>query len=71
MHTCPLVHQHNSTPSPQHSSTPDHLKTPRSLHCSSGRSLFIHVPPLDQPYTAAQLARAIAIVLRQIVKMRT
>ena len=42
----------------------------RSLLCSQGRSLFIHVPPLDTPYSAQQLARAIAAVLRAIVHIR-
>jgi len=41
----------------------------RALHCSAGRALFIHVPPLGKPYTANQLAEAIAIVLKAIVKM--
>ena len=30
----------------------------KSLHTMQGRSLFIHVPPLDQPYTVAQLSQA-------------
>jgi len=41
----------------------------RALHCSAGRALFIHVPPLDKPYSADQLAEAISIVLKTIVKM--
>jgi len=41
----------------------------RALHCSAGRALFIHVPPLGKPYTANQLAEAIAIVLKTIVEM--
>jgi len=41
----------------------------RALHCSAGRALFIHVPPLGKPYNASQLAEAIAIVLKNIVKM--
>ena len=41
----------------------------RALHCSAGRALFIHVPPLGKPYSANQLAEAIAIVLKTIVKM--
>jgi len=41
----------------------------RALHCSAGRALFIHVPPLGKPYTANQLAEAIAIVLKNIVEM--
>jgi len=42
----------------------------RALHSSSGRALFIHVPPLDKPYKANQLAEAIVLVLKQIVKMQ-
>jgi len=41
----------------------------RALHCSAGRALFIHVPPLDKPYNANKLAEAIVIVLKTIVKM--
>ena len=41
----------------------------RALHCSAGRALFIHVPPLNKPYNANQLAEAIAIVLKTITKM--
>merc|ERR1719150_1546563 len=42
----------------------------RALHSSSGRALFIHVPPLDKPYKANQLAQAIVLVLKQIVKCK-
>jgi len=41
----------------------------KALHCSAGRALFIHVPPLNKPYSANQLAEAIAIVLKTITKM--
>ena len=41
----------------------------RALHCSAGRALFIHVPPLGKPYNASQLVEALAIVLKSIVKI--
>jgi len=36
----------------------------KSLHGSGGRSLFIHVPPVGEPYTAPQLTRGILMVLQ-------
>ncbi|XP_066460689.1 pyroglutamyl-peptidase 1 isoform X1 [Eleutherodactylus coqui] len=40
-----------------------------SLHESHGRSVFIHVPPLGKPYTAAQLGRALQTILEVILDM--
>ena len=39
----------------------------KSLHESKGRSLFIHVPPLNQPFTAEQLAEIITKILHKII----
>jgi len=40
----------------------------RSLHASKGRSLFVHVPPLGKPYTATQLAQAIVILVKTVIR---
>ena len=39
----------------------------KSLHDSNGRSLFIHVPPLNEPFTAQELAEIINMILHKIV----
>jgi len=39
----------------------------KSLNCSGGKSLFIHVPPVDKPYTALQMSKAIQLVLKTIL----
>ena len=39
----------------------------KSLHASNGRSLFIHVPPLNEPFTAQELAEIINMILHKIV----
>ena len=39
----------------------------KSLYASKGRSLFIHVPPLEKPFKAEELAEIIAKVLKRIV----
>ena len=31
-----------------------------------GRCLFVHVPPLDQPYSGPQLTEALSVILHQI-----
>ena len=38
----------------------------KSLHCSKGRSLFIHVPPLGKPFSEHELAQIISDVLQCI-----
>ncbi|KAM4709064.1 pyroglutamyl-peptidase 1 [Discoglossus pictus] len=38
-----------------------------SLYQSRGRSVFIHVPPVGKPYTAAQLGRAVQAVIEVIL----
>ncbi|XP_044124996.1 pyroglutamyl-peptidase 1 isoform X2 [Bufo gargarizans] len=40
-----------------------------SLYESHGKSVFIHVPPLGKPYTAAQLGRALQTILQVILDM--
>jgi pyroglutamyl-peptidase len=40
----------------------------KSLHKMKGKSLFIHVPPIDQPYTTLQLSKTIKIVLQNIIQ---
>ena len=40
----------------------------KSLHTMQGKSLFIHVPPLDQPYSVLQLSEALRIVIKNIIK---
>ena len=40
----------------------------KSLHKMKGKSLFIHVPPIDQPYTTLQLSKSIKIVLQNIIQ---
>lgn len=37
-----------------------------SLHIDKSRAAFVHVPPLDKPYSALQLAQALKLV---IIKM--
>eukprot|EP00092_Neocalanus_flemingeri_P025619 GFUD01027775.1.p1 GENE.GFUD01027775.1~~GFUD01027775.1.p1 ORF type:complete len:198 (-),score=34.57 GFUD01027775.1:132-725(-) len=39
----------------------------KSLHKMKGKSLFIHVPPLDQPYTTLQLSQSIKIIIENII----
>ena len=40
----------------------------KSLHAMQGKSLFIHVPPLDQPYSVQQLSKAVRVVLQHIIQ---
>jgi hypothetical protein len=40
----------------------------KSLHCSQGKSLFIHVPPLDKPYTKEELASTMIHILELVIK---
>ncbi|XP_043909771.1 pyroglutamyl-peptidase 1 isoform X2 [Protopterus annectens] len=40
-----------------------------SLYLSHGRSAFIHVPPLGEPYTAAELGRALQAIIREIMDL--
>lgn len=39
----------------------------KSLYSSKGRSLFIHVPPLNKPFTAEELANIIVKVLQEVL----
>ena len=39
----------------------------KSLHSSKGRSLFIHVPPLNKPFSEDELAKIIYDVLQCIL----
>ena len=40
----------------------------KSLVSMAGRSLFIHVPPTDQPYSTDQVTQAIKLVLQSLIK---
>ena len=40
----------------------------KSLHAMQGKSLFIHVPPLDHPYSVLQLSQALRMILQNIIK---
>uniref|UniRef100_A0A1B6HXA1 Pyroglutamyl-peptidase I n=1 Tax=Homalodisca liturata TaxID=320908 RepID=A0A1B6HXA1_9HEMI len=39
-----------------------------SLSIDKTRSIFVHVPPLDQPYSAQQLAEGLAAIVRCLVQ---
>ncbi|XP_056302025.1 pyroglutamyl-peptidase 1 [Danio aesculapii] len=39
-----------------------------SLFVGEGRSAFVHVPPLDKPYSAEDLARALRAVIREMLE---
>ena len=43
----------------------------KSLHSSKGRSLFIHVPPLNKPFNEDELAKIICDVLQCIIGQTT
>lgn len=40
-----------------------------SLHLGQGHSAFIHVPPLDRPYSSLELGRALQAVLQEMLKL--
>ena len=40
----------------------------KSLFKTNGKSLFIHVPPLDKPYSSHQLTKAIQLIIQNIIK---
>ncbi|XP_041658465.1 pyroglutamyl-peptidase 1-like [Cheilinus undulatus] len=40
-----------------------------SLHLGQGHSAFIHVPPLDRPYSSLELGRALQAVLHEMLKL--
>uniref|UniRef100_A0A1B6MIU3 Pyroglutamyl-peptidase I n=1 Tax=Graphocephala atropunctata TaxID=36148 RepID=A0A1B6MIU3_9HEMI len=39
-----------------------------SLSIDKSRSIFVHVPPLDEPYSAEQLAEGLAAIVRGLVR---
>ncbi|NP_001018362.1 pyroglutamyl-peptidase 1 [Danio rerio] len=39
-----------------------------SLFVGEGRSAFVHVPPLDKPYSAEDLARALRAIIREMLE---
>lgn len=41
----------------------------QSLRCGDGKAIFIHVPRLNEPYSADQLAKAIVFVIEEVVKL--
>lgn len=42
-----------------------------SLSVSKTRTAFIHVPPLDRPYSAHQLAVGLRLAIRAMIKQMT
>lgn len=38
-----------------------------SLHCGDAPALFIHVPPLNKPYSSAQIASALKLIIETIL----
>lgn len=40
-----------------------------SLYLGKGRSAFVHVPPLGEPYSAEQLAQALRAVILEMLDM--
>ncbi|KAJ7424947.1 pyroglutamyl-peptidase 1-like protein [Willisornis vidua] len=40
-----------------------------SLYQSRGRSAFVHVPPLDKPYSAEQLGRALQAIVEEMLDL--
>ena len=40
----------------------------KSLHSMNGKSLFIHVPPLDKPFAKEALAQIITEIIQEICK---
>ena len=40
----------------------------KSLHCNNRRSLFVHVPEIDKPYSVQQMTQGLKLILENIVK---
>ena len=40
----------------------------KSLHATSGKSLFVHVPMIGKPYTVDQMTTGLKIVIKNIIK---
>lgn len=40
----------------------------KSLSINPKRTLFVHVPPINQPYTVNELAEAISIIVKCALK---
>jgi len=40
----------------------------KSLHATSGKSLFVHVPPIEKPYTVPQMTAGLKAVVKNVIK---
>lgn len=40
----------------------------KSLHVNKGKTVFVHVPPLEKPYTAEELTEGLAEIIKCLLR---